>query len=419
MVSLRTELLEPLAAEGERHPARLLRAAWPTRPLEWHRRDEVRVATPDLPPLGATLRVLGQAWPAELLNLTETGVGLGLRQAPPFALQGEVQVDTLLPGGMALHLVGDVRHSGRLDGDPLPVRLGLVLRGLPGEMREALRRDDPGAPQHPIRSHAGGGVAMRHIGAVLCVACLGLAGQTVVKPFQASPAASVSQELGLCSVRIDYHRPAVRGRRIWGGVVPYGEVWRAGANEATTLALSDPVQVDGHPLAAGTYAFFAIPGPDQWTLIFNRTARQWGAFSYQPAQDALRVQVKPRQAPAQEYLGYTIQVAGPDSLRVELAWDTLAVGFDLAMAAHDRYWDYLQKALAAAGPEEWQPLNQGAELLPAERHPPGPGHGLGGPLHRHQAGLPEPVPEGPAFEAGGQGGRGQGDAGEGAAAGVR
>lgn len=140
VVSLRTELLEPLAAEGERHPARLLRAAWPTRPVEWHRREEVRVATPDLPPLGATLRVLGQAWPAELLNLTETGVGLGLRQAPPFALQGEVQVDTLLPGGMALHLVGDVRHSGRLDGDPLPVRLGLVLRGLPGEMREALRR---------------------------------------------------------------------------------------------------------------------------------------------------------------------------------------------------------------------------------------------------------------------------------------
>jgi hypothetical protein len=210
---------------------------------------------------------------------------------------------------------------------------------------------------------------MRHIGAVLCVACLGLAGQTVVKPFQASPAASVSQELGLCSVRIDYHRPAVRGRRIWGGVVPYGEVWRAGANEATTLALSDPVQVDGHPLAAGTYAFFAIPGPDQWTLIFNRTARQWGAFSYQPAQDALRVQVKPRQAPAQEYLGYTIQVAGPDSLRVELAWDTLAVGFDLSLAAHDRYWDYLQKALAAAGPEEWQPLNQGANYcLQSDTH---------------------------------------------------
>ena len=201
---------------------------------------------------------------------------------------------------------------------------------------------------------------MRHLWAAACVSCLGLAGQTVIKPFQASPAASVTQELGTCSVRIDYHRPAVAGRKIWGGLVPFGQVWRAGANEATTIALSDPAQVDGHPLAAGTYTFFAIPGPDQWTLIFNRVPRQWGAFTYQPAQDALRVQARPRPAPAQERLAYTIQVAGPDSLRVELAWDTLAVGFDLALAAHDRYWDYLQKALAAAGPDEWQPLNQGA-----------------------------------------------------------
>jgi Protein of unknown function (DUF2911) len=183
---------------------------------------------------------------------------------------------------------------------------------------------------------------------------------TVIRPFQASPAASVAQDLGICSVKIDYHRPAVHGRKIWGGLVPFGQVWRAGANEATTIALSEPVRVEGRDLAAGTYTFFAIPGPDQWTLIFNRVARQWGAFSYQPAQDALRVQARPHPAPAQEYLAYTIQVSGPESLRVELAWDTLAVGFDLALAAHDRYWDYLRKALAGAGPEEWQPLNQGA-----------------------------------------------------------
>ena len=204
---------------------------------------------------------------------------------------------------------------------------------------------------------------MRHPGAaafVSCLGCLGLAGQTVIRPFQASPAASVVQELGTCSVRIDYHSPAVAGRKIWGALVPLGQVWRAGANEATTIALSDPVQVDGHALAAGTYTFFAIPGPDQWTLIFNRVQKQWGAFTYQPAQDALRVQARPRPAPFRERLLYTIQVAGPDSFRVELAWDTLAVGFDLALAAHERYWDYLQKALAGAGPEEWQPLNQGA-----------------------------------------------------------
>jgi len=141
VVAVRTVLLEPLdIGAGGRQRPRVLRAAWPTLPLEWHHRDEVRVATPDLPPLRATLLVQGHRIAAELLNLTETGLGLGLKKIPPFALQGEMQVDTLLPGGMELHLVGDVRHSGRLDNDPLPVRVGLVLRDLPPEVRESLRR---------------------------------------------------------------------------------------------------------------------------------------------------------------------------------------------------------------------------------------------------------------------------------------
>jgi hypothetical protein len=141
VVAVRTLLLEELeAGAGGRQRPRVLRAAWPTLPLEWHHRDDVRVATPDLPALRATLLVQGHQVPAELLNLTETGLGLGLRHTPPFPLRGEMTVDTRLPGGMALHLVGDVRHSGRLDGDPLPVRLGLVLRDLPAEAREALRR---------------------------------------------------------------------------------------------------------------------------------------------------------------------------------------------------------------------------------------------------------------------------------------
>jgi hypothetical protein len=193
-----------------------------------------------------------------------------------------------------------------------------------------------------------------------CVACAALPAQTVVKPFQASPAASVSQDLGLGTVKIDYHRPGVKGRKIWGGLVPFGQVWRAGANEATTIAFSDPVQVDGHPLAAGVYGFFTIPGPDRWTLVFNRTAKQWGAFNYQPGEDVLRLQAQPRAVPREEWLAYTIRPSGPDSLRVELAWDTLAVGFDVALAAHDRYWAYLEQTLAGAGPEEWQPLNQAA-----------------------------------------------------------
>jgi tetratricopeptide (TPR) repeat protein len=196
--------------------------------------------------------------------------------------------------------------------------------------------------------------------AIAIVSCLGLTAQTVLKPFQASPAASVSQDLGLSTVKIDYHRPAVKGRKIWGALVPFGQVWRVGANDATTITFSEPVQVDGHALAAGTYSFFAIPGPDQWTLILNQQAKQWGAFNYQAGQDALRFQAKPRPGPFHEYLAYSIGPVGPDSLRVELAWENLAVGFDVALAAHDRYWAYLEKALAGTGPEEWQPLNQAA-----------------------------------------------------------
>jgi len=141
VVTIRTVLLEPLAAgAGGRQQPRVLRAAWPTLPLEWHRREDVRVATPELPPLEATLTVQGHRIPAELINLTETGVGLGLKRMPPFPLAGEMEVDTQLPGGIKLHLVGDVRHSGRLENDPLPIRVGLVLRLLPAEVREALRR---------------------------------------------------------------------------------------------------------------------------------------------------------------------------------------------------------------------------------------------------------------------------------------
>jgi hypothetical protein len=202
---------------------------------------------------------------------------------------------------------------------------------------------------------------MRCKAVLALVCCLGLAArQAAIKPFQASPAASVTQELGISSLRIDYHRPAVKGRKLWGALVPYGQVWRAGANEATTFTFSDPVRIDGKPLAAGTYGFFAIPGPDQWTLILNKVGRQWGAFNYQPGQDALRWAARPGSGPAREDLSYDIQLAGPDSLRVTLAWGTLAVGFDVDFAARDRYWVYLEQAVAGAGPEAWQPLNQAA-----------------------------------------------------------
>lgn len=144
-----------------------------------------------------------------------------------------------------------------------------------------------------------------------------------------SPAASVSQNLGLTKVEISYHRPAVKGRVIWGGLVPYGQVWRAGANEATTLSFSGPVKVAGHEVPAGTYGFFALPGKDHWTLILSKNAKQWGAFKYKESEDQLRFEVTPQAAPMQEWLDYTMELQDQASATVTLHWEKLAVSFPI------------------------------------------------------------------------------------------
>ena len=189
---------------------------------------------------------------------------------------------------------------------------------------------------------------------------LSLAAQTALRPFQASPAATVTQDLGISTVKIEYHRPAVKGRKLWGGLVPFGEVWRAGANEATTITFSDPVKIAGQDLAAGCYSFFAIPGPDTWTLIFNRNPKLWGSNDYQASEDALRIQAKPQPAPFQECLAFTLEPAGPDSLGVALAWENLTVGFQLQLDARGLYWAHLEKALAQVKPGDWLTLQQAA-----------------------------------------------------------
>lgn len=142
-----------------------------------------------------------------------------------------------------------------------------------------------------------------------------------------SPTASVSQDLGLTHVTITYHRPAVKGRVIWGGLVPYGKVWRAGANEATTITFSGPVKVAGHDVPAGTYAFFAIPDKDHWTLILDKNPKQWGAFSYKPSEDLLRFEVTPSASPMQEWLDYSIELTDQATATVTLHWEKLAVSF--------------------------------------------------------------------------------------------
>lgn len=142
-----------------------------------------------------------------------------------------------------------------------------------------------------------------------------------------SARASVMQAVGGAQIEIAYGRPAVKGRKIWGALVPNGRVWRAGANEATRFIVSREVTIEGQTLPAGTYTFFAIPTDAEWTLIFNRVPRQWGAFGYDAAFDALRVGVTPADGPLEEHLRYSIQPAGASAAVVTLAWETRAVSF--------------------------------------------------------------------------------------------
>lgn len=127
----------------------------------------------------------------------------------------------------------------------------------------------------------------------------------------ASPPDSTMGKVGAANIQIKYSSPSVKGRKIFGGLEPYGKVWRAGANNATTFQTDKDITVEGQKLPAGKYAFFLIPAEGDWTAIFNKVANQWGAFRYEQAQDALRVPVKPRKSAAlTERLAYKINPNG-------------------------------------------------------------------------------------------------------------
>lgn len=142
---------------------------------------------------------------------------------------------------------------------------------------------------------------------------------------RASKNGRVEGEIDGVSVVLEYGRPNAKGRDLWGGLVPYGKVWRTGADEASTITLSDDVEVNGESLAAGTYAVFTIPGENSWTVIFNKTAKQWGAFRYDEGEDALRVEVQPGSGEHIESMDFEV-----DGSQVVLRWGEMRVPVEIA-----------------------------------------------------------------------------------------
>ena len=166
------------------------------------------------------------------------------------------------------------------------------------------------------------------ISALALVACTSAFAQQVRTP-RPSPSATLMQTVGLTDITIKYSRPGVKGRTIWGELVPYDKVWRTGANEATTITFSDDVTIEGQKLAKGTYSLHTVPGRDQWTIIFNSVADQWGSYSHDAAKDVVRVNVTPQSAPHMEWMSFEIPEMTTDTAKIVLRWEKIAVPFTI------------------------------------------------------------------------------------------
>ncbi|HEV7797444.1 MAG TPA: DUF2911 domain-containing protein [Pyrinomonadaceae bacterium] len=205
-----------------------------------------------------------------------------------------------------------------------------------------------------------------------------------------SQKASVMQRVGVTDVTITYSRPGVKGRTIWGdplpsqasvkgeatlddqnvrpkdaAIVPWGHAWRTGANEATQFVVTDDVLINGQKLPAGSYSLHTIPTKDEWTIIFNGEANQWGSFDYNPAKDTLRIKVKPEWGEhSKEWLEFWIDPINDNSAQVNIRWEKVRVPFTVEVT--DVKGLTLKKtraAVAAAKPDDWKTPLQAANYV--------------------------------------------------------
>ncbi|MDX1421066.1 MAG: DUF2911 domain-containing protein [Rubricoccaceae bacterium] len=176
---------------------------------------------------------------------------------------------------------------------------------------------------------------------------------------RASPHARVMQTVGLTDLTVDYHRPGVNGRDIWGSLVPYDQVWRAGANENTVFETTSPIRVEGQALPAGRYGLHVIPAASgDWTVIFSTMADAWGSFSYNEAEDALRVQVSPREAPFEERLSYRFDDPTNAGTTLVLHWADREMPVAIAVNTPDVVLANMERELRGLPGFFWNGWNQ-------------------------------------------------------------
>lgn len=205
------------------------------------------------------------------------------------------------------------------------------------------------------------------VAALSLLAALPAGAQFVTLP-QPSPAATVTQTVGITEISVEYNRPSVNGRTIWGGLVPYDAVWRAGANENTTITFSHPVEVGGQPLAAGTYGLHVFPhqnGP--WEVAFSDAASAWGSFSYDESEDATRIEVAPEAAPHREQLAYSFDEVAKNDATLALHWETVRLPIPIAVDTDAAVLANLGEELRGISQFFWQPWTQAANYVLANQ----------------------------------------------------
>ncbi|WP_456437148.1 DUF2911 domain-containing protein [Psychroserpens sp.] len=181
-----------------------------------------------------------------------------------------------------------------------------------------------------------------------------------------SPDKKVYQKIGYTEIEIQYGSPSINNRQIWGDLVSYGKVWRAGANSATTIEFYSSVKIDGKTLEKGKYSFFLIPKEkEKWTAIFNKVSKQWGAFKYNKKEDALRLEVSPRTTKSKnESLIYTINQTGFKYGSIICSWDLIEIEVSFETNYLTEFEEEIESR-ASIQPEyiKWIPYLQGAEHL--------------------------------------------------------
>src|SRR6185369_945749 len=202
---------------------------------------------------------------------------------------------------------------------------------------------------------------------VLLCSAFALAQSALLDIPRDSQHATVLQKVGITDIKVNYHRPLVKGRQIWGKVVPYDAVWRAGANENTTISFSDPVTIEGKTLEAGAYGLHMIPGEKSWIVIFSRNSTSWGAFTYKQEEDALRVTVTPQPAEFHEALAYDFDDVKDDAATLTMRWEKLAVPVKIGVNTKELVQASLHKQLRGFAQYTWDGWDDAANYLLANK----------------------------------------------------